>query len=45
MEECGGKVEQCGWNSVGGTVWWNSFGGTVEQLCWNSVGGKVLGEN
>ena len=24
-------VEQCGWNGVGGTVWWNSFSGTVEQ--------------
>ena len=36
------KVEQ--WNSVGGTVWWNSgtvleeqCGGTVEQ-CWRNRG-------
>ena len=43
MEECGGIVEQCWWNS--GTVMveqcrWNSDGGTVR---WNS--GTVLVEH
>ena len=30
-------------NSVGGTVWWNSFSGTVmlEQCRWNSDGGTL----
>ena len=43
VEQCGGMVEECWWNSVveewnsvGGTVWRNSV---VEQ--WNSVGGTV----
>ena len=38
MEQGGGSVEQCRWNSDSGTVWWNSktvfverCGGTVEQ--------------
>ena len=38
MEQCGGIVEQCLWNS--GTVMveqWNSVRGTVEQCLWNSV--------
>ena len=44
LEQCrwNTKVEQ--WNSVGGTVWWNSgtvleeqCGGTVEQ-CWRNRG-------
>ena len=49
MEQCGGIMEQCWWNSgtvmveqCGGTVeqcWWNSETGLVEQ--WNSVGGLV----
>ena len=36
-------VEQCNkqWNSIGGTVRWNSVveqcGGTVEESWWNSV--------
>ena len=35
VEQCGETVVMEQWNSVGGTVWWNS--GTVEQ-CWvNSV--------
>ena len=29
MEECGGTVEQCWWNSV--MELWNSVGGIVEQ--------------
>ena len=36
------------WNSVGGTVWWNSgtvmdeqCGGTGEQSWWNTHSGKV----
>ena len=31
------------WNSVGGTVWWNSFSGTVmlEQCRWNSDGATL----
>ena len=44
MEQSGGTVKQCLWNSVveqwnivGATVWWNSVGGTVEHRKWNSV--------
>ena len=34
VEQCGGKVEQCGWNSFSGTMMlaqsrWNSDAGTV----------------
>ena len=36
------------WNSVGGTVWWNSgtamdeqCGGTVKKSWWNTHSGKV----
>ena len=39
-EQCGRREEQCWlnsvveqWNSVGGTVWWNS---EVEQCWWNN---------
>ena len=42
VEQCGATVEQCWlnsgveqWNSVCGTVLWNSAGETVEQ--WNSL--------
>ena len=48
VEECGKTVlmlEQCRWNSVGGTLRWKSgtflveqCGGRVEQCWWNSVG-------
>ena len=37
VEQCGGTVEQCWWNSV--MEQWNRVGGTVEE--WNSVGGRV----
>ena len=43
MEQCGGIVEQCWWNS--GTVMveqWNSSRGTVFVEQWNSVCGTVL---
>ena len=47
MEKCGGKEEQCGWNSVVDRFWWNTHSGTskkamVEQ--WNSDGGTVIVE-
>ena len=40
VEQCGGTVEQCWWNSE--TVRWNS--GTVEQCGWNSDVGTVMVE-
>ena len=40
LEQCGGKVEQYGWNS--GVEQWNSVGGIVEQCWWNS--GTVMVE-
>ena len=47
VEKCGGKEEQCGWNSVVDRFWWNTHSGTskkamVEQ--WNSDGGTVIVE-
>ena len=47
VEKCGGKEEQCGWNSVVDQFWWNTHSGTskkamVEQ--WNSDGGTVIVE-
>ena len=46
VEQKNSVVEQ--WNSVGGTVWWNSgtvmdeqCGGTGEQSWWNTHSGKV----
>ena len=41
-EQCGGKVEQCWWDTHSGTVkqrWWNSV---VEQ--WNCDSGTVIVE-
>ena len=29
VEQCGGRVEECWWNSV--VKQWNSVGGTVKQ--------------
>ena len=42
VEQCGGKVEQSWWKSVGeqwnsGTLIVEQCGGTVEQSWWNSV--------
>ena len=42
VEQCGGTVEQCWWNTHSETVkqrWWNSV---VKQ--WNSDGGTVIVE-
>ena len=42
VEQCGGTMEQCWWNS--GTVMVeqrNSVGGTMEQCWWNSESGTV----
>ena len=54
VEQCGGTVwwnsvvEQCWWNSDGGTMWSKRRTVLVEQCCgtvrWNSVGGTVLVE-
>ena len=41
MEECGGKVEQCRWNSVVEQFWWNSGTVMLEQCRWNNVGGTL----
>ena len=34
VEQCGGTVEQCWWNSV--MEQWNRVGGIVEQCRWKS---------
>ena len=41
MEECGGKVEQCRWNSVVEQFWWNSGTVMLEQCRCNNVGGTL----
>jgi len=38
VEQCGGTVEQCLWNSVMEQCWWNSESGTVG---WNNGIGVV----
>ena len=41
MEECGGKVEQCGWKRVVKQFWWNSGTVMLEQCRCNNVGGTL----
>ena len=41
MEQCGRRVEKCGWNSVVQQFWWKTRKVILEQCRWNSDGGTL----